>query len=189
MKKQSNKLRASCLITIIIIISGLTLSCEKKIPVIPKSELLTLPSQTAKNVETVLTDSGRIQLIMSSPLVERYDKVDRPYSEFKSGIKVDLYNGKSNPVAKVTAKYGKYTSSDNLWELRDSVVVLNENNEKLETEVLFWNQDKDLIYTDRFVKITSEDVVSQGIGFESDSHLANRRIYKVTAIIYLKDEK
>jgi hypothetical protein len=37
--------------------------------------------------------------------------------------------------------------------------------------------------------MTSEDEVSQGIGFESDSHLTKRRIFKVTAIIYLKDEK
>jgi LPS export ABC transporter protein LptC len=101
---------------------------------------------------------------------------------------VDLYNGKENPEAKVTAKYAKCTSN-NLWELRDSVVVLNEKNEKLETELLFWNQEKDHIYTDRFVKLTSEDQLTQGIGFESDSHLINRKILQVTATITLKDEK
>jgi LPS export ABC transporter protein LptC len=164
------------------------LSCENKISQIPKSDLLTLPSLTGKDIETVLTDSGRIQLIMTSPLVEQYDKSDKPYSEFRFGLKVIAYNGQKDPVASVTAKYGKCTDN-NLWELRDSVVVINENNEKLETEVLFWNQQKDLIYTDRFVKITSEDEVIQGIGFESDSHLSKQKIKKVTADIYLKDEK
>jgi len=76
---------------------------------------------------------------------------------------VVLFN-KQNDSVIVTAKYAKCTNN-NLWELRDSVVVINENNDKLETELLFWNQEKDRIYSDRFVKMTSEDVVSQGIGF------------------------
>src|SRR5665811_1152505 len=181
MKSRSSDLRSFSLITAFLSVSILLISCENKIRVIPKSDLLTLPSQTVKSFETVLYDSGRIQMILYSPLVERYDKVGPPYSEFRSGIKVDLYNGQKNPVAKVTSKYAKYTNADNLWELRDSVVVLNENNEKLETEVLFWNQEKDLIHTDRFVKITSEDQVTQGIGFESDSHLKRRRIFEVTS--------
>jgi LPS export ABC transporter protein LptC len=180
--------RTSLLIAVIIIVTGLILSCENRIPQIPKSDLLTLPSLTGRDVETVLTDSGRIQLIMSSPLVEQYEKAENPYSEFRSGLKVIVYNGQKDPVGSVTAKYGKCTNN-NLWELRDSVVVINENNEKLETEVLFWNQEKDLIYTDRFVKITSEDEVIQGIGFESDSHLSKQKIKKVTAEIYLKDEE
>jgi LPS export ABC transporter protein LptC len=163
------------------------MSCQNKIQTIPKSDLLTLPSLTGKHVRTVLTDSGRIQLIMISPLIEKYDKVTPPYTEFKKGIKVTLFNAKNDSVL-VTSKYAKCTNN-NLWELRDSVVVINESNEKLETEVLFWNQEKDLIYTDRFVKMTSEDEESQGIGFESDSHLTKRRIFKVTATIYPRNEK
>jgi Uncharacterized protein conserved in bacteria len=183
----SSKFRMHSAVIAIIILSMMILSCENKIPVISKSDLLTLPSLTVQNFKTVLNDSGRIQLIMSSPLLEQYDKVDPPYSEFKSGIHVVLFNNKNDSV-RVTSKYAKCTNN-NLWELRDSVVVINEKNEKLETEVLFWNQEKDLIYTDRFVKMTSEDEISQGIGFESDSHLTNRRFFKVTATLYLKDEK
>lgn len=188
MKKRSIRFRSHPVVLMLVILGFLVLSCEKKVPFIPKSDLLTLPSLTARDFRTVLMDSGRIQLIMTSPLVEKYDKADPPISEFRKGIKVELYNGHDKPVATVTAKYAKCTSN-NLWELRDSVVVINEDNEKLETELLFWNQEKDRIYTDRFVKITNEDVISQGIGFESDSHLTRRKILKVTADIYLKDAK
>lgn len=188
MKRRSSRFRSHHVVFILILIGLAVLSCEKKIPFIPKSDLLTLPSLTARDFRTVLNDSGRIQLIMFSPLMEKYDKADPPISEFRKGIKVDVYNGHDKPVATVTARYAKCTSN-NLWELRDSVVVVNEDNEKLETELLFWNQEKDRIYTDRFVKITNEDVISQGIGFESDSHLTRRKILKVTADIYLKDAK
>ncbi len=42
---------------------------------------------------------------------------------------------------------------------------------------------KDLIYTDRFVKITSTDQIIQGFGFESDARLTKQKIKKVTATI------
>ena len=185
---RSLKFRNCYLFIVLIVLGTIGISCENKLPVIKKSDLLTLPSLTAKGVQTILNDSGRVQLIMTAPLIEQYDKADPTFSEFRSGIKVDFYNGKDKPEAKVTAKYAKCTSN-NLWELRDSVVVINEKNEKLETEVLFWNQEKDHIYTDRFVKITSEDEIIQSIGFESDTHLVNKKFFKVTADISLKDEK
>lgn len=185
MNHQILKFRAFLLLLILSIFIS---SCENKIPVIPKSDLLTLPSLTVKDFKTTLTDSGRVQLKMSSPLVEKYDKAEPPYAEFRTGIKVVFYNGKDSAQAKVTSKYAKCTDN-NLWELRDSVVVINDKGERLETELLYWNQEKDLIYTDRFVKIKSEDQITQGIGFESDSHLNRRKILRVTADIYLPNEE
>jgi LPS export ABC transporter protein LptC len=187
MKRLSSKFRINSAISALIFLSMIMISCENKIPVIPKSDLLTLPSLTGRNIKTVFTDSGRVQIIMISPLIEKYDKADPPYIEFRSGIRVVLFNNQKDSVT-VVSKYAKCTNN-NLWELRDSVVVINESNEKLETELLFWNQEKDRIYTDRFVKMTSEDQISVGIGFESDSHLNKRRIFKVKAIIYPKDEE
>ena len=189
MKNPSMKLKIPLLIPALVVITMLAFSCENKIVLLPKSDLLTLPSISSKNITIAYADSGKLQLVMSSPLIERYDNKDNPYSEFRSGIKVIFFNGKPDTAASVSAKYAKYTNNDNTWELRDSVVVINESKDKLETELLFWNQTDDHIYTDRFVKITSTDQVIQGFGFESDSHLNNRKLKKVNAIIYLKDEK
>ena len=177
-------------IFIILLLSGaLLISCEKKGTFIPKSDLLSLPSVTGRDFETVFTDSGMVQLILSAPLMEKYDNKEEPYTEFRKGLKVILFKGEQDTIGKVTAKYGKYTEKDNLWELKDSVVVINSNNDKLETELLYWDETKDLIYTDRFVKISSRDQIMQGYGFESDTHLEHRRLKKVSATIYLNDEE
>lgn len=186
MKRRFFKPGAPLLIFTLLIAGVFLVSCENKIPIIPKSDLLTLPTTSAKDFRTMMTDSGKVQLIISSALLEKYDKADPPYAEFREGIKVEVFNGKDHPQGTVTSKYAKCTDN-NLWELRDSVVVVNEKNERLETELLFWDQEKDRIYTDRFVKITNEDIISQGIGFESDTHLSRRKILKVTADITLKD--
>jgi len=189
MKHLSKNFRNSSLIILNIIITSIVLSCESKNDIIPKSDLLTLPSLSVKDFETVFTDSGLVQLTLSAPLMEQYDNKDLPYTEFISGIKVDFFDKKEAHAGSVTSKYAKYTKTNNLWELRDSVVVLNDKNDKLETELLFWNQASDLIYTDRFVKITNTDQIIQGFGFESDTHLQHRRIKKVSATIYLPDEE
>lgn len=172
-----------------IIIPVIMISCENKLDLIPKSDLLTLPSLTVRDFRTIFTDSGKIQLVLTSPLMEQYDNTEVPYSEFRTGITVKFYEGHEEPVASVTANYAKYTKSDNLWELKDSVVVINEDGDKLETEVLFWDQKKDLIYSDRFVRITNEDQIVMGTGFESDPRLQRRRIRKVSATITLRDEE
>jgi LPS export ABC transporter protein LptC len=183
MKKRLNA------VTALIVIALGVISCEKKNVEIQKIDILTLPSQVGKDIKTVYTDSGKIQLILTAPLMERYEKAETPYTEFKSGIKVQFHDGHKEPVASVSAKYAKYDDNKNLWELQDSVVAINENNEKLETELLFWDQKKNLIYTDRFVKITTEDQIIQGYGLESDPRLTRRRIKNLSAVIYVNDEQ
>jgi LPS export ABC transporter protein LptC len=168
--------------------AGILLSCDRKIDILKNTNIQTLPAVTVKNFETVYTDSARLQLVMVSPLAERYTNHDSPYSEFRFGIKVLFHDGHKEPVASITAKYAKLTGNDKLWELKDSVVAINQKNEKLETELLYWDQEKGRVYTDRFVRITSEDQIVSGFGLESDSRFTSWRIKKVSATLYLKDE-
>jgi LPS export ABC transporter protein LptC len=180
--------RLNAVASLIVIALGV-ISCEKKNETIQKIDILSLPSQVGKGIKTIYTDSGKLQMVLTAPLMERYDKAETPYTEFKSGLNVQFHDGHEKPVASVSAKYAKYTDNKNLWELQDSVVAINENNEKLETELLFWDQKKDIIYTDRFVKITTDDQIIQGYGLESDPRLTRRRIKNLSAVIYINDEQ
>jgi LPS export ABC transporter protein LptC len=179
----------SRLIVILSILSVFLSACENKAEKIPKSDLLSLPSLSVSEFETIYCDSGKTELKLRSPLMEQFENAGQPYYEFRYGIHVDVYDGKKSPTGSVTSKYAKYTKADNVWELKDSVVVINENSDKLETEVLFWDQTRDLIYSDRFVRFTNENQIVMGTGFESDPHLRKRKIKKVSATIYLKDEE
>ena len=188
-KLNAYKFRFISLITLLVFLTVIFLSCENKINLLPKPDFLTHPSLTVKDFRSETYDSGKLQLILISPLLEQYDNIALPYWEFSSGIKAVFYDGKTESVTSVTAKYAKYTKTNKMWELKESVVVINESNTKLETEVLNWDQEKDLIFTDRFVKITNEDQISQGFGFESDLRGVKRRIKKPSGIFYLKEEE
>lgn len=149
---------------------------------------MSLPSHTVKNGLTWFTDSGKIQLKLKAPLMTTYDNEDSPYMEFTEGIFVVFYEGKKDSSGYATAKYARYTEKKKLWELRDSVVLMNGSNDRLETEQLFWDQEKDQIFTERFVRIINDDQTIMGTGFESDIRLTRRRIKNPSGPIYLKDE-
>ncbi|MDY0100143.1 MAG: LPS export ABC transporter periplasmic protein LptC [Bacteroidales bacterium] len=174
---------------LVLAITAGSFACQKKIETIRDADILTLPSLTVRDFETVYTDSGKLQLILSAPLMESYNNNEEPYSEFRSGINVFFHDGHRNPVGSVKAKYAKYTENKTLWELKDSVIAVNESGDRLETELLYWDQKKELIYTDRFVKITNEDQIVQGFGFESDPRLTRRKIKNVSATIYVSDNQ
>ncbi|MBA4322499.1 MAG: LPS export ABC transporter periplasmic protein LptC [Odoribacter sp.] len=159
------------------------LSCDRKMDVIKKDDILSLPTLTVKDFETIYTDSAKLQLVLSSSLMERYTNVKPPYSEFKNGIQVLFYDGHKAPVASFTSKYARYLDDKRLWELKDSVVAVNEKKERLETELLYWDQEKELVYTDRAVRITSEDEIVVGIGMESNPRFTKWWIKNVSATI------
>jgi LPS export ABC transporter protein LptC len=172
---------------IILTVAVTLLSCEKKMEVIKKSDILSLPTLTVKHDTTIYTDSAKLQLIMYSPIIERYPNIKPPYAEFREGIKVWFYNGHTKSVGSFTSKYAKFMEDKRLWELKDSVVAVNERNEKLETELLYWDQDKELIYTDRAVKITYEDEIVLGIGMKSNPKFTNWWIRDVSATIPISE--
>lgn len=163
-------------------------SCETKVEIIKNSDVLSMPSMTGRDFVTVYNDSGKVQLVMRAPIMETYTNDDSPYTEFVSGIYVVFYDGHKDSVGYATSKYAKFIDKKKLWELRDSVILVNVSNDRLETEQLFWDQEKDFIYTDRFVKIINEDQIIMGTGFESDIRLTTRRIKNPSGPIYLKDE-
>jgi LPS export ABC transporter protein LptC len=163
-------------------------SCDKKIDIIRKSDIESLPTQTVKDFTTTYTDSAAKQLVMSSKLMERYTNRKDPYWEFRSGIKVVFYDGKKDPVGTITSKYARYEENKKLWELKDSVIAVNEKKEIMETELLYWSQEKNLVYTDRFVRMTTEDQIVLGTGFESDPKLNAPHIRNVSATFYIKEE-
>ena len=63
----------------------------------------------------------------------------------------------------------------------DSVVAINDSsNIKLETDELMWCKKDEKIISDKFVRITSDEEIIEGYGFESDQQIKNYVIRNVT---------
>ncbi len=144
---------------------------------------------TAKNSEILYTENGRLKLKVLAPVIKYFQNTKEPYNEFPEGITVYTFSDSMEIESELTSKYANYYDSKGLWSASNNVVAKNSKGEILNTEHLFWNQKKKIIYTDDNVKITTADGVQYGQGFSSDETFSNWEIKKPTSIYYLNEVK
>jgi LPS export ABC transporter protein LptC len=144
--------------------------------------------ETSEKLEILYSDSAKVKLKLTAPLLERYHG-EKPYTELKKGVKVEFYDDDMNVISQLTAGYAKRLDAESMMEARTNVVIVNQKGEKLNTEKLIWNERTAKIYSDAFVRITTADKVIFGNGFEADQDFTNYRIYKIKGTINItRDE-
>lgn len=133
------------------------------------------PIESGFDVEVIYSQNARIQMILKAPRMDRFP-ADKNYIEMPEGISVIFYDSLMNITSTLTANYAINYLTDNLFEARNDVVVINEANEKLNTEQLIWDQKKGVIYSEKFVKITTADETLFGDGMDADERFTTWEI-------------
>jgi LPS export ABC transporter protein LptC len=128
----------------------------------------TLPEMTAKDIEIIYSERAKVKIKLVSPyLVNKTE--EEPVLYFPQGFTVYFYDSALNLQSTITADYGISYEKKKIMEARHNVVVENiEKGEKLNTEELFWDRDKQLIYSNKFVKLTTGEQVVTGDGLTSE---------------------
>lgn len=154
-------------------------SCETDIEKIKSlTDPSGMPDISAKEVEIIYSDSSRLQMILQTPYIKRYTNEERPYMEFPQGMYVRFFNDSMEMESEMRANYAIYYTEEKLWEARGDVYAHNmEKGEKLNTEELFWDENKNLIYSNRFSRIETQDGTFYGNdGFESNQRFSKWRL-------------
>ncbi|MBI3502418.1 MAG: LPS export ABC transporter periplasmic protein LptC [Bacteroidetes bacterium] len=168
---------------------GLLLSCRTDIQTINQVTIdKNAPLETMKDVEIMYSDSGKVKMKLSGPQLDRFNK-EKPYVEFPKGVNVLFYDDSMKVNSKLKADYGIRWEKEEKMEVKRNVEVVNIKDEKLNTEDLIWEEGKDKIYTDAFVKITTKDEVMYGDGLESNRDFTKYKIKNIKGTISLQDEK
>lgn len=147
------------------------------------------PSLSVHDLKTAITDSGRVAYRFNTPEMNQYDNRERPYTEFPQGLHLIIYNDQQEIDAQIKSQYGIYHEDDKLWELQDNVEAVNFKNEVINTEQLFWDSRKHTIYSDEFVKITTDQEILTGYGFEADERLENYTIKRISGILSVEEDQ
>ena len=130
------------------------------------------PDMTGENLESVYSDSARIKYRVLAPEYIKVNREKEKYEEFPKGIHVLSYDPAGKMIGSIKAKYAKKLEDEMLWEARNEVVIINAEGKKLETELLYWDMKKELIYSDRYVKLSADGQIIEGNnGFHSDQNL------------------
>ena len=133
-----------------------------------------LPDQSGKDIELHYSEEGTLKRIFKTPEMERYNINENDfYLLFPQGIEVYIYNDSVQLESTITAGYAEYHSETDIWEVRNNVIAKRiSTGDQLNTEKLFWDQKKDLLYSDVFTKIKNEDGTFIGEeGFEADENM------------------
>ncbi|MFO7879929.1 MAG: LPS export ABC transporter periplasmic protein LptC [Bacteroidota bacterium] len=191
--KIENKQRKSCFPVIILGSMFLFLACQNDINEVKQlTHKSDLPEIKVNHMHTVLTDSGRVRVTMEAPVMQRFspeDEDEGDFDEYPEGFTVRFMNN-DTVESRITAEYGIYYAESELWEAKRNVQAQNYvKQEKLNTEHLMWDMKKELIYTDKFVRITTDEEVFIGTGFESDQDFTSWTIKKPKGSFVIKDEE
>jgi LPS export ABC transporter protein LptC len=147
----------------VFLIVFLSVSCENDMKTIREIGLRdTFPTEIMTDGEMLYSDSGRVQVLVKTPLIKRYDK-EKQYMEMPIGVKVFFFDSALIANSWLIAKYAKSYDNDNKLEARKNVIVVNDKGERLDTERLVWDTEKKIIYSDQFVKITTKDKFSRKV--------------------------
>jgi LPS export ABC transporter protein LptC len=136
------------------------------------------------DVVTIYSDSAKVLVKLRAPVQQEFESGD---AIFPKGFYIEFYeNEKISSTLK--ANYGELNRRNNLYVARGNVVMKNiEKKESLETEELFWNQNTDRVYTDKFVKITTPERVLMGQGLETNQKFFPYSFHKVTGSFELSE--
>lgn len=144
-----------------------------------------LPVLEATNFETLLTDSGQVRYFLKAPKLLQFQDEGRNYIEFPEGMELIKFDEHKRIISSITADYAKQFIAEDKWEAKNNVVATNAQGDTLKTEHLIWEEKKEIIYTEEFVKIIRTDQIITGIGFTSDQKLQNWKIKNPKGTIYI----
>ena len=151
------------------------------------SDSIMLPMMTSTGVSTLISDSGVVRYKIIAEEWDVYDKLDTSKWSFEKGVYLEKFDNQMRIEAKVKADTAYYYDRLKLWDLRGHVNILNIKGEKFNTSQLFWDQDKERVYSDRFIRIQQVDKILTGYGFTSNQQFTDYVIHNTAGIFPVED--
>ena len=188
------KFNTTILKAVIVTIAAFFMACSEDSKSVEDMEGLkarrdSLTVEIAHDVIITYTDSAILRAKISAPLMKRFPDKDDPRLEMPIGVKANFFNPMGEIQSSLTAKYAMHYEKDDRIEIRDSVVVINKNDEEIKTDELIWDKKKRRVTSNKpvRVRIRNEKII-KAEGFESDETFINYKFKKVTGIVYLDEE-
>lgn len=151
-------------------------ACGNDIEKIRMFERQELPDNTIRNARIQRSEEGKLQLLMTAPLVVQYSKPE-PKTEYPEGVEMHFYSGVDNPTGIVRARYAVQYDQRDLTQLRNSVVIIDlRQGDTVYLQDLTWNAQEHRVYSDKPLRSKNGQRVTYGDSFESDDQFLTPHI-------------
>ena len=167
----------------ILLSSCLLSGCKDPEPMVFDFEQV--PIQVVHDMQILQSGKGETTMRMTAPLMQRFnfykDSVQQSYELYTEGFHVDAYAENGQLETTITAQQARHvtTQGQESWSAFGDVVVINHiKGERMETDTIYWNKEEQRIYTDCYVRLTSDSGLMQGFGMTSDERARNSVILR-----------
>lgn len=142
----------------LIVFLGITIlcSCENSESEINALNKRVIQKDVGVKIESFLSQEGQVKARLTAPTMVRV-AADTPYIEFPKSLHVDFYNADKSVNSYLDSRYGRYFESLAKIYLKDSIKVIRLNGDTLFCKDLWWDQNKQLFYTDLPVLLKAPD--------------------------------
>lgn len=181
-KTKQNSITTTVLVVVMLLLLVSSCGKEKKEIVEVAFDPETSFMMKTTDVAMLVSDSGVTRYRLNAKVWEMYTKAKDPYSYFPEGLYIEKFDTLFQIDASIKADTAWNYTKKHLWRLVGNVEIENLQGERFETSELFWNEDTQRIYSDKYVRIEQEDKIIIGNhGFESNQTMTKYRIFNSNA--------
>lgn len=156
-----------------------TVACSKEVKEVVDATYDPEKSYTMKatQVSTLISDSGITRYRIEAAEWIVFGKAKEPYWYFPEGIYVEKFDTLFHSEASIKADTAYYFDKKGLWHLIGNVEVESLQGEQFDTSGLFWDQKKEKVYSDKYIRIQQKEQIITGVGFESNQNMTRYKIF------------
>ncbi len=146
---------------------------------------------TYTEVDSLIKKDGKanskIKTVLTSETCEDYDNLQFAHKIFPDGLHVAFFDD-NNKKSTVVADYGIIYTVLNLVDLQGNVVLKSHDGKKIETQQLYWDQNREWMFTqEKFKFVNPEDgTVMDGEGMDFSKNVINA--HKTYGIMTIKEK-
>ncbi len=146
-----------------------------------------LPVLDTRGITMLISDSGITRYRIKTDLWLIYDRKSPSYWAFEKGLYLEKFDSLFHVEASVKSDTAYYFDKQRLWKLKGHVLIKNLKGEKFRTELLYWDENSQKVYSDKSIRIEQSDRIITGKGFESNQQMTIYTIHKPEGVFYVKD--
>lgn len=171
----------------------LLLSCHKEVKdqVTFEFDKETIPIVNTDSVTMLISDSGLVRYKVITRTWKMFDEAREPFWLFPDKLYLEQYDSLFNIVATIQADTVWRYINENLWKMRGNVFIRNFQNKTFESDEIFWDQNRQRIYSNDPVTIKSPgEATIIADDFQSNQQMTEIKMKNVKAPeLYLNEEE
>jgi LPS export ABC transporter protein LptC len=138
-----------------------------------------------ENIRRIYSEEGLLKIKVEAPLEYIYQNEDLFYPK---NFRVSMYNPNGDITTTLTADSGRFEKVSKLYHAYGNVEIINHQQEqKVNTPEIHWNQFKREIYTEKEIAIKTPTETLYGIGMTSNEEFSKYKIMQPTGSFIYKE--